>query len=257
MIIDSHMHLGYLQGMHNYDVRLETLLATMKRLGIKKAMNSSGYNLTYGDMERGYPKDIEAYEASGGMILSYYVYDPNDVKTSIKLMELYDDPAVFKGIKIHPSWHNVYADDEAYRPVYEFASAKKLPVMSHTWTISLTNPVQKFSTPDRFEKYASAYGDITLILGHAGGRYGGICQAISLAQKYPNVHVDIAGDIYIDKLVETLVREIGPERILYGSDYSMMDQRNMLGAVLGASISMNDKKCILHDNAARIFGLEA
>ena len=256
MIIDSHMHLGYLGGIYNYDVRLETLLGTMDRLDIEKSINSCGYNLTFGDLERGYPGDLEAYEASGGRILSYYVYDPNDVNGSLKQMETYDNRAIFKGIKLHPSWHNVFADDEAYRPAYEFARAKKLPIMSHTWTISLTNPVQKFSTPDRFEKYAAEYGDVKLILGHAGGRYGGIRQAIALARKYPNVHVDIAGDIYIDKLVETLAKEIGAQRILWGSDYPMMDQRIMLGAVLGAAIPLSEKELILHDNAARIFGLE-
>ena len=256
MIIDSHMHLGSLSGIHNYDVRLETLLSTMVRLGIEKGINSGCYNLNFGDMERGYAIDIEAHEASQGRILSYYVYDPNAADTSLKQMDLHSDPAIFKGIKIHPSWHNVFADDEAYRPVYEYACSKKLPIMSHTWTISLTNPVQKFSTPDRFEKYAAEYGDVTLILGHAGGRYGGICQAITLAKRCPNICVDIAGDIYIDQLVETLVREIGPDRVLFGSDYPMMDHRNMLGAVFGADISIDDKKCILHDNAVRIFDLE-
>ena len=256
MIIDSHMHLGYLSGMHNYDVRMETLLDTMDSLGIEKAISSSGYNLLFGDMERGYLADIEAYETSKGRILSYFVYDPGDGDGSLRLMESHFAPAIFKGIKLHPSWHNVFADDEAYRPVYEYARSKKLPVISHTWTISLTNPVQKFSTPDRFEKYAVEYGDVTLILAHAGGRYDGICQAIALAKKSPNVCVDIAGDIYIDGLVETLVAEIGPERVLFGSDYPMMDHRNMLGAVLGADVSVTDKKSILHDNAVRIFGLE-
>ena len=257
MIIDSHMHLGYVGGFYNYDTRLETLLKTMDRLGIEKAISSNCYSLTYGDIKRGYFLDIEAYEASKGRIMSYYVYDPNDADASIRLMESCYDPVIFKGIKLHPSWHGVFADDESYRPAYEFALSRKLPVKSHTWTISLTNPVQKFSTPDRFEKYAAEYGGVTLILAHSGGRYGGIRQAVALAQKYPNVFTDIAGDIYIDGLVETLVGGIGADRIFFGSDYPMMDHRNMLGAVLGADISTADKKKILHDNAARVFGLEA
>lgn len=256
MIIDSHMHLGSLGGMHNYDVRPETIMNTMDSLGIGKAISSSCYNLTFGDMERGYAADIEAHEWSRQRIFSYLVYDPNGADTCLKLMESNFDPAIFKGIKLHPSWHGVFADDEAYRPAYEFARAKKLPVISHTWTISLTNPVQKFSTPDRFEKYAAEYGDVTLILAHAGGRYGGIRQAIALARKCPNVCVDIAGDVYIDQLTETLAREIGAGRVLFGSDYPMMDHRNMLGVVLGAGIPIDDKKKILHDNAVRIFGLE-
>jgi len=255
MIIDSHVHLGHLTGFLNYETGAKALLKMMDRLGVDKVVNSNTDSLTLGDFERGYSTDTEAYEMSGGRIVSYYVYNPENVKASLHFMETYDDRRIFKGIKIHPSWHNTFADDEAYRPVFEFARDKKIPVMSHTWTISLTNPIQKFSTPDRFEKYAGEYSDVILILGHAGGRYGGILQAIDLACKYQNVHVDIAGDIYIAKLVERLTGSIGADRILYGSDYPMMDNRIMLGAVLGADIDIEDKKKIIGGNAERIFGL--
>ena len=256
MIIDSHAHLGYLSGMYNYKIGAEALVNAMDLLGISKTMNSNCYSLTFGDLESGYPQDIAAFDMSGGRILSYYVYDPNNAEQCLRYMDIYSDRNIFRGIKIHPSWHGVYADDEAYRPVFEYASAKELPIMSHTWTISLTNPVQKFSTPDRFEKYLRDYSDVTLILGHAGGRYGGICQAIGLAQKYSKLYVDIAGDIYIARLVETLSKALGPDRVLYGSDYPMMDQRIMLGAVLGADIGVEDKKKILSGNAMRIFGIQ-
>lgn len=257
MIIDSHIHLGYLTGMYSYDVTLQTLLEHMDQLGISRAINSSCYNLTYGDIPQGYPKDIEAYQLSGGRIMSYYVYNPHDGENCLTLMDQFADRNIFKGIKIHPSFHGVFADDERYRPVYEYARAKNLVLISHTWTDSLTNPVQKFSVPPRFARYAREFKDVPLILAHSGGRYEGICQAIELGRECPNILFDVAGDIYIDGFVETLVRQVGADRVLYGSDYPMMDPRIMLGAVLGAKIPLADQEKILYGNALRIFNLEA
>ncbi len=255
MIIDSHLHLGYLSGFYNYDATYTALINMMESLDIGYAISSSLYSLDYGDMEKGYLMDIEAYEASKGRILSYYVYNPHEAEKSLSLMEKYANRDIFRGIKIHPSWHGHFADDEKYRPVYEYARAKKLVILSHTWTESLTNPVQKFSVPSHFEKYVSEFPDVTLILGHSGGRFEGINEAIKLGRKYPNVCFDVAGDIYIDGFVETLILNASAEKVLFGSDYPMMDPRIMLGVVMGSGISEEDKEKILCGNASRLFGI--
>lgn len=256
MIIDSHAHLGALHGYYSYDTSLETLLKRMDSLGIVYSLNSGALDLTFGDYERGYQYDMTVFEQSNGRIMSYYSFNPWAGEKCLSMMEKFSDRAVFKGIKIHPAWHKVYADDKRYGAVFEYAAAKRLPIMSHTWSISLTNPVQKFSVPSGFKKYAAAFPDVKLILAHSGGRYEGMLEAIELAQEHPNVYCDIAGDIYADRFVETMVKSIGEDRLLYGSDYSMMDQRIMLGVVLGANIPVQAKEKILYRNAAALFGLE-
>jgi predicted TIM-barrel fold metal-dependent hydrolase len=256
LIIDSHIHLGALAGYYSYDTTVETLLARMDSLGIVYSINSGALDLTYGDFERSYQYDTAVFERSGGRIMSYYSFNPWASDICIEMMERYNDRSVFKGIKIHPSWHKAYAGDERYRAVFEYAAAKALPVMSHTWTVSLTNPVQKFSVPSGFRKYAGEFPGVKLILAHSGGRYEGILEAIALAKEYPNVYCDVAGDVYADRFVETMADSIGTDRLLFGSDYSMMDQRIMLGVVLGADIPVSAKEKILCQNAAALFDLD-
>ncbi|MGI5877404.1 MAG: amidohydrolase family protein [Christensenellales bacterium] len=255
MIIDAHMHLGVIAGVYNYDTETDSLLDTMDRLGIGFALSSHNYAIGWGNLVLGAELSIQSYYDTSGRIVSYHVYDPRDSRESIKIMEQYHDPKIFRGIKIHPSFHYTDASDERYRPVYEWARTRKLPILTHSWTLSQTNPKQKYSLPSAFEKYIIEYPDVTLILGHSGGRYRGICEAVQLGQKYPNVMFDTAGDIHISDLVEYLVDSVGDDRVLYGSDYSMMDQRTMLGAVIGASIPYPSKEKILCGNALRIFGL--
>ena len=256
MIIDSHAHLGLISGYYNYDTTIDSFLKSMDNLGIDYLVQSGALDLLLGEFERSYKFDILAYEKSGGRILSYYSFNPWGAKQSIDAMEKFNNYKIFKGIKIHPSFHKAEADDEKYREVFEYAKQNNLPVVSHTWTTSLTNPLQKFSTPSKLYKYALEFPDVKLTLMHSGGRYEGMLEAIDLAKKCPNVYCDVAGDIYLDKFVETFVKELGSKRVLYGSDCSMMDQRIMLGVVLGADISIEDKENILYKNAVDMFGLE-
>ena len=46
---------------------------------------------------------------------------------------------------------------------------------------------------------------------------------------------------------------VGADHVLYGSDYTMIDQRPMLGVVYGAALPNIDKEKILYHTAARIY----
>ena len=94
---------------------------------------------------------------------------------------------------------------------------------------------------------------MTLILGHAGGRYRGHLAAAALAGRYPNVFVDTAGDCYALGLIEYLVNQVGAGRVLFGSDITWIDARTQLGMILDADLPTEAKQKILGENAARVF----
>jgi predicted TIM-barrel fold metal-dependent hydrolase len=54
-------------------------------------------------------------------------------------------------------------------------------------------------------------------------------------------------------MLEYLVRRTDTARILYGSDYSWIDARYALATVLFADIDADTRRCILADNARRLF----
>ena len=257
MIIDTHFHLGPIPGYFNYDISLDGILRLMDSLGITHAVNIHTAGLIYGDLEKGVQESIKAYEASNGRILSYHTFDPNIPQKSLDVIRAYQDHHIFRGVKIHPSFHGAPADSEKYTAIWEYAQQNNTLLLSHTWDISPTNPAQKLSFPPLFEKYLAKYPHVRIIFGHSGGRFEGIQEAIRLGKKYPNVYFDTAGDIYANHFIETLVAEIGSQRVLFGSDCSMMDQRTMLGVVLGAKLSPQEKEDILYRNAARLLEIES
>lgn len=153
------------------------------------------------------------------------------------------------GIKIHPSLHGIAGDDHSYDAAYRLAEQYNIPIMTHSWDISPTNPVQYLSYPDRFRPHLKNHPEATLILGHAGGRPGAMEAVIGLCREFPRVRVDLSGDYHDNGLIEKLAHDIGIERILFGSDINWIDPRANLAPVLAADISDEDVLRILRTNA--------
>jgi len=256
MIVDAHFHLGYSSKFQSFDLSVERYLEYMDRLNLAYSMNIHSKTLMTNEIEQGTEISVEAYERSNGRIMSYYTFNPNEGERSIRCMEVYSNRNVFKGIKLHPSVHGVYANDASYEPAWDYAKEYGLPIMSHTWSLSSYNPTQKYSYPPLFEAYIAKYPEVNLICGHTGGRYDGIQQTVKLAKQYENVYMDTAGDVYMNGLIPYLVKQVGSERILFGSDGFWMDARTQLGMILEADISLRDKENLLYHNAHKLFQIK-
>jgi predicted TIM-barrel fold metal-dependent hydrolase len=254
MIIDAHCHLGDWSQFHMPDVSPATMLRIMDRLGIERAIAAPLPSLV-GQFALGWSEGLRAYRESRGRILLYAVFDPRGPDSLDFVRRSLDEPAAV-GIKIHPAMHQCPADDDRWRPVWELAADRKMPILTHSWCISDYNPTQKHAQPSLFGRYVREFPNVALILGHSGGRHEGHVAAAALARAHDNVYLDLAGDCYSLGLVEYLVAEAGADRILYGSDLTWIDPRTQLGMVLDSDITDDDKNLILRGNALRLFRLK-
>jgi predicted TIM-barrel fold metal-dependent hydrolase len=190
--------------------------------------------------------------AANGRVRYLQVFDPRDPDGLSRVAAALPDPEC-AGIKIHPSFHETPADDARYGPLFRLAAETGAPVLTHSWDISPTNPVQRLSHPDRFRRHLVDYPNVTLILGHAGGRPDAMESVLALCAEFPRVHVDLAGDYYDDGLVELLVDRLGPERVIFGSDLNWTDPRANLAPVLASGLSDSEAHDILCGNALRVY----
>lgn len=253
-IIDAHAHLGPWPSFEAIGSTVEDTVSLMDHLGVARVLTVHHAGL-FGLLEEAARWSEEAYEASDGRVLSYLVYDPNRAAQSLSIIRASLGKPHLVGIKIHPPKHNCPADDERYRPVWELAREHGLALISHTWGRSADNPAQNYSFPDLFERYVAEYGEVRFVFGHGGGRCDGFLACARLMKTYTNSFMDITGDGFLRGRLKHFVREVGSERILYGSDSPWIDPRFTLGEVLGAEITDADRANILSRNAARLFGL--
>ena len=252
MIIDMHTHLYESNGFLCFDLDHLNFLKRMDELNIDAVIHCNG-GLERPEFEKNVKQGIELYEKMNHRVYTYFVYDPRYHERGMKCIEENANHPAFVGIKIHPSCHNVYADDEAYRPVWEAAKKYNFPILAHTWVNSSYNPNQKFAVPERFEKFIKEYPEVTFIFGHSGGRTAAIRTAAELAAKYENAYLDIAGDVFEARAVEYLAKTAGAKKVLFGSDVYWFDPSTQMGLVLGANLSDEEKADILKGNTLRIF----
>ena len=252
-IIDAHAHFGSPGQFFVPEYSSDDLLLMMDRLGIRYSICAGDQISIFDDAISGIGNLHSAYKASQGRLLFMYVYDPRDCNKCLGLLNESIARPGFAGIKIHPSLHGVGAEDKRYEPIWKFAADHDVPILAHTWSISDYNPVQRLSTPERFEPFIRAFPQVKLVLGHAGGRGTGRYEAIRMANEYASVYVDFAGDIFCHNLIESLVSLVPVEKILFGSDFPWIDPRANLSRVFLSDTDNDDKKKILGANAALVY----
>jgi predicted TIM-barrel fold metal-dependent hydrolase len=189
---------------------------------------------------------------AGGRARYLQVFDPRHPDSLSRVAAALPDVEC-AGIKIHPSFHETPADDVRYAPLFGLADETGAPVLTHSWDISSTNPVQHLSHPDRFRCHLVDHPGVTLILGHAGGRPGAMESVLALCAEFPRIHVDLAGDYYDDGLVELLVARLGAGRVIFGSDLNWIDPSANLAPVLASGLSDSEAHDILCENALRVY----
>jgi predicted TIM-barrel fold metal-dependent hydrolase len=87
---------------------------------------------------------------------------------------------------------------------------------------------------------------VPIVCGHTGG--GDWTLGIRAIRTRPELHADLGGGDPVYGQVEMAVRELGAKRVLYGSDVNGRSFGSQIGKVLGAEISIADKKLILREN---------
>lgn len=184
------------------------------------------------------------------------------------LAELLDkiDNQGARGLKIHPGEGRFFPDDPSLRPVYEAIIERSLPVISHGG-LDIANPDPSYTRPAAFAGVAERYPDLKLVIAHLGNNF--FDESVQMAAKYPNIFFDtsavIPGDQNGEPLIKEnalsnaeavqLIRKIGIERVMFGTDYPWFHPLWDLKRFLKLDFSEAEKKALLSGNAQRILGL--
>jgi uncharacterized protein len=164
-----------------------------------------------------------------------------------------------RGVKLHPVVQKFEANDPRLYPVYRACAELGLAVLSHTGPARDGKP---FAEVPAFAPVLAEFPGLTVLLAHLGG--GKWRDTLAVARAFPNVAFDLceiidwAGAPLAPTAAElaTLIRDIGPERVVLGSDYPWYDPAHTAELVLSLPVlSRGEKDAILGENAARILRL--
>jgi len=247
LVIDSHTHMGPYFNFHIPDNDAGSMIEVMDRLGVSMACTSPHVGITP-DFKVGNDMAAQAMRDYPGRFFGYITINPNYPEEIIEEIERCYDLGM-RGFKIHPSLHGYPADGENLRSMWEYANERGLPVLSHTWAGDRT------CSPGVLGKLADEYPNVPVILGHSGGTPAGYDEAVEVAKKRKNVFLETCGSGVVYGMIERFVREVGADKILFGSDMPFVNANAQIGKILYARISDQDKRSILGLNMAGLIGL--
>jgi uncharacterized protein len=258
-VVDMHGHVGDFGNFQMPDVSIDRLKRVYERCRIRCCIVSHVVALYSHSFQQGNKLNFEIVRKYPGFLYGYAVYDPHYPRESIADVKTYVDTDGFCGVKIYPSGHAYPLDGEGYRPLWELATEHDFPVLTHTWDPNPKRTVpydwdSLFAQPKLMAAVAERFPHVKVIMAHTGGHYEGNIQAAKVAAKYANLWVDVCGEPIDYGFIEWVAGNIDVNRVLFGSDQNWIEPRAMLGRVLAADISNEDKAGILFRNAERLFG---
>lgn len=247
LIIDMHCHMGCFRNFHIPHNDVHGMIAGMDALGIDIACVTHHAGI-FSDFRYGNDEVARAIDLYPDRIVGYCTINPNFPNEVEEEMERCVDQMGFRALKVHPELHDDYPlDGRNYRPVWEFAQARGLPLLSHTYGGG--------DSLDVFGRLADEFPAVTIFLGHLGFDKG-LERSIELANRHANIILDLTGPVQFSRVVEAAVRGVGADRVVYGSDIPFRDAATQLGNVLYADLSRHEKEMVLGLNARKIFRLE-
>ncbi len=249
-IWDLHGHLAGGSGS-TPAARMRRLIEVADRVGVSKICVYMGMTFAHDPKPDEFRKQndevLQALDAAGRRALGFVYLNPKHVDESLKELERCVAQGPMVGIKL---WVAMHADAANLDPILLRATELNAVVFQHTW-IKATGNLAGESTPMDLAALAARHPRARLICGHAGGDWELGIRAIRSSQ---HVAIDLGGGEPMAGFTEMALRELGAERIIYGSDVPGRGYGTQLAKVFGAQLSPLDRKQILAGNLKRMLG---
>lgn len=136
-----------------------------------------------------------------------------------------------------------------FYPLVERIAELQGMIMQHTWFKTGGKQSAGESTPAELAQLAARYPEQHFICAHAGGEWEKGIRAIQAA---PNVLAETSGFDATAGFIDMAVRELGADRIIFGSHLPSRSLGTELSKVLAADISVEDRRKILGANFRRL-----
>lgn len=159
-----------------------------------------------------------------------------------------------KGLKFHPVFQAIGADDERSLTLFRECASRGLPILSHT-SASGSEPKRlgQYGRLERFRPAIEAAADVPFVLGHSG-MGDQFEQALAYAVEYDNVYLEVSGQP-IGHLKQ-MFDQMDHGRILFGTDWPFYHMAMQLAKVLIATEGDEGlRRKVLYENAAGMLGL--
>jgi hypothetical protein len=244
MIVDAHVHIGKSTRLQ-IDVDGEHLIRMADKIGLQQICCTDltalfydmheGNKLLFGEMKR-FPDRIIGYASLHSTRFGTEALDELDRCANDYGM---------RGLKIYST------------PQMSIAEPATIPILEKT--VQLGFPILAHATPHECEYLMTAVPECKLMMAHAAAQpfaHGDWNRAIMAAKRFPNLYLETASSTIDTGFLETCVRELGAEKIIFGSDIPLLDPYLQLSKIRDTNIESDQLDKILNGNILRLMRLD-
>ncbi|MGH9696594.1 MAG: amidohydrolase family protein [Bryobacteraceae bacterium] len=243
MMIDAHVHIGKSTRLQ-IDVDGEHLVRVADEIGFEKICCTDLTALFY-DMHEWNRLLFEEMKKFPDRIIGYAsLHSTRFGDEALQELERCANDYGMRGLKIYST------------PQMTIAEPATIPILEKT--VELGFPVLAHATPLECEYLMAAVPECRLMMAHAAAQpyaHGDWNRAIMAAKRYPNLYLETASSTIDTGFLDTCVRELGPAKIIFGTDIPLLDPYFQLSKVRDTNVAADGLKKILGGNILRLMGL--
>ncbi len=203
---------------------------------------------------------LELSNTSKGRFFSLCSVHPADGDAALREVDRVAKAGA-RGLKLHPNTQNFDVAHASVKRIVARAALRHLPVLFDAYSPFDANQ------PGKFVQLALAVPTARLILAHAHGPRFSELLVYEILARYEwwkrNVWVDLsviasllgAGPFATQFL--WVLRKVGFDRLLFGSDYPLDDPRKAVETVAGMGFTSEELGRVFYENAKDLFGFRA
>lgn len=153
-----------------------------------------------------------------------------------------------RGIKLHSDFQRFDIDDPKAFPIYEAAEGR-LPILFH-----VGDNRYEYSSPRKLLNVVKQFPRLTVIGAHLAG-WSRWDEAAGLFA-HSGIYADCSSTLYAmsPEHAAGLIRNIGVDKVLWGTDYPMWDAKEELERFYRLPLTTEEQEMILYKNALRLLG---
>jgi len=150
-------------------------------------------------------------------------------------------------------------DETVMDPLVEVLKEHKLAILLHaSEPLGHDYPGKGLMFPDVIYPFIASFPDLTIVCAHWGGGLPFYALMPEVKKALGNVYFDSAASpfLYTPQVYSQVIRLVGAERVLFGSDYPLLKQKRLLDEIGTLDLAPETKELVLAGNARRLLGIE-
>jgi predicted TIM-barrel fold metal-dependent hydrolase len=247
-IFDAHLHIPSDNG-ENFQWSLVThnmrdFVAYLDKCRVKRGVISSSWSnkaKTPEDYRQGNREVAKYTERYKGRFRGSCVITPFRIDEALREIEECHQQLGFL-------WLGEFCN---YMTGYKYDTPEWTAVMKLATKLNLVTQIHTNTQEMRY--LAESFPDTTIVFPHLGGNRDDIFARIAIIARHRNTYIDLSGSgIERVGILERAVTEIGADRVLYGSDFTINEPSAVIARVQNAFLTRDDREKILFRNVERL-----